>query len=175
MSVRENPAIKAILGRRSIRKFQERPVEEEKISLLVECACAAPTAANGRPWHFLVVDDRAKLDALAEAHPYGKMLFQAPLAFIICGDPAKNDFARMYWEEDCSAAMQNVLLAAHALDLGGVWLGVRHAPEREAAVRTILGIPGKIGVLGIAAIGYPGEEKDAHAGVDAGALHRNSW
>ena len=131
MTLRENPAVAALLGRRSIRRFESREVEEERISLLLECACAAPSAAGTRPWHFVVVRDRGRLDALAQAHPYGKMLFQAPLAVVVCGDPGKSDLARLYWEEDCSAAMENLLVAAHALGLGGVWLGVQHTPQRE--------------------------------------------
>lgn len=171
----ENPVIQAILARRSIRRFQQKPVEPEKVDCLVECACAAPTAANSRPWHFIVVDERAVLDALGEAHPYGKMLYQAPLAVVVCGDPEKSDFARLYWEEDCSAAMENLQIAAHALGLGSVWLGVRHSTEREQAVRHILGIPQKIAVLGIAAIGYPDEVKPPHEGIDPGSLHLNRW
>lgn len=99
----EHPAIQAILGRRSIRRFLQNPVEPEKLDCLIECACAAPSAANSRAWHFVVVDNRPTLDAIGEAHPYGKMLYQAPLAIVVCGDPEKNDFARLYWEEDCSA------------------------------------------------------------------------
>jgi nitroreductase len=171
----EDPAIQAILGRRSIRRFLQKPVEAEKIDCLLECACAAPSAANSRPWHFVVIDERAVLDALGEAHPYGKMLYQAPLAVVVCGQPEKSDFARLYWEEDCSAAMENLQIAAHALGLGSVWLGVRHTPEREQAVRHILGIPQGITVLGIAAIGYPDEIKPPHEGIDPGSLHLNRW
>ncbi|WP_300526491.1 nitroreductase family protein [Aminiphilus sp.] len=175
MSMREHAAVAAILGRRSIRKYTSQPVEREKIDLLLECACAAPTAAGSRPWHFVVVDDRAKLDALAGAHPYGKMLFRAPLAVVVCGDPDKNEFARVYWEEDCSAAMENILVAARALDLGSVWLGVHHSPEREQALRLILGIPGAVSVLGVAVLGYPDEVKEPHEGIDEGVVHRNGW
>ena len=171
----EHPAIQAILGRRSIRRFLQRPVESDKIDCLIECACAAPSAANSRPWHFVVVDDRVTLDASAEAHPYGKMLFQAPLAVVVCGDPGKSDLARLYWEEDCSAAMENLLVAAHALGLGGVWLGVQHTPQREAALRVILSIPETVRVLGVAALGYPGEAKAPHSGWDEGSIHRDGW
>ena len=172
---REHPAIQALLGRRSIRRFEERLVEEDTVALLLECACAAPSAANNRPWHFVVVDDRGKLDALGSAHPYGKMLFQAPLAVVVCGDPEKSDMSRLYWEEDCSAAMENLLVAAWALGLGSVWLGVRHAAGREEAVRQLLEVPGHVAVLGIAALGYPGEDKDPHAGIDPGVVHQNTW
>lgn len=175
MSFREHPAIQALLGRRSIRRFEGRAVENAVVMLLLECACAAPSAANGRPWHFVVVEDRKKLDTLGSVHPYGKMLLQAPLAVVVCGDPEKSDISRLYWEEDCSAAMENMLVGAQALGLGGVWLGVRHAPEREEAVRQTLGIPGRVAVLGIAVLGYPGEEKEPHEGIDPGAVHRENW
>jgi nitroreductase len=175
MEWKADPTIRTILSRRSIRRYETRPVEGEKVRLLLECACAAPSAANVRPWHFLVVDDRAKLDALADAHPYGKMLFHAPLALVVCGEPDKHEIARMYWEEDCSAAMENILLAARALGLGSVWLGVRHAPDREAGVRSVLRIPDSVAVLGIAVLGYGAEEKEPHEGIDDGAVHENGW
>jgi len=176
MSLHEDRAIQVILGRRSIRKFQkDRKVEPEKLDIILECAQAAPTAGGGRPWHFVVVEDRHMLDALAEAHPYGKMLHEAPLAIVVCGDPKLNDFAKRYWEEDCSAAMQNILLASHALGLGSVWLGVSNSPGRPEAVRKALGIPDDIQVLAIAAIGYPAETKEPHSGYDHSRIHRNRW
>ena len=137
---------------------------------------AAPSAANSRAWHFVVVDNRPTLDAIGEAHPYGKMLYQAPLAVVVCGDPRKSDLARLYWEEDCSAAMENLLLAAEALALGAVWLGVRHGKDGlEMRVRELLEVPADVAVLGIAAIGFQAETKDPHSGVDACCLHVNKW
>ena len=170
-----NDMIRTILSRRSIRRFRPGEVGEDVISLLLQCACAAPSAANSRPWHFIVVTDRQVLDRMADAHPYGKMLFQAQLAIVVCGDPTKNDYAARYWEEDCSAAMQNILLGATALGLGSVWLGVKHSPEREAAMRMILSVPDHIAIMGIAAIGHPDEEKEPHRGIDEGVVHRDRW
>lgn len=170
-----NEAIEVILSRRSIRRFKPQEVGEDMIRTLLECACAAPSAANSRPWHFVVVTQRDLLDRMGEAHPYGKMLHEAPLAIVVCGDPTKNDYASRYWEEDCSAAMQNILLGATAMGLGSVWLGVRHSKEREAAMRGILSVPDHIAILGIAAIGWPGEDKEPHRGVDEGAVHLNQW
>jgi len=176
MSLREDRAIKVILDRRSIRKFQkDRKVEPEKLEIILECAQAAPTAGGTRPWHFVVVDERSLLDALAEVHPYGKMLHEAGLAVVVCGDPSISDFAKRYWEEDCSAAMQNILLASQALGLGSVWLGVNNSPGRPEAIRKVLGIPQHINVLGIAAIGYPAESKEPHSGYDKQRVHRNKW
>ena len=120
-------------------------------------------------------EDRHTLDALAEAHPYAKMLHEAHLAIVVCGDHKLNDFAKRYWEEDCSAAMQNILLASHALGLGSVWLGVSNSPGRPEAVRKALGIPDEIQVLAIAAIGYPAETKEPQSGYDHSRIHRNRW
>ena len=117
---------------------------------------AAPSAANKKPWHFVTVTDKDKLQALADAHPYGKMLPGAALAIAVCGDP---DIST-WWAQDCTAATENILIAANGLGLGAVWLGCHSSPEREQAVRDTLGIPGKIGVLSLISIGQPGEEKD---------------
>lgn len=175
MNSRYRQAVSNILGRRSIRRFDERPVEKEKVSLILECAFAAPSAGNARPTHVMVVNERTLLNGLAEVLPYGKMLSKAPLAFIVCADTSGSDIARLYWEEDCAAAMQNILLAAYALELGGVWLGVHHAPERVHAVRNLIKIPDNIEVLGITAIGYPAEKKDPHEGIPEGKIHVNQW
>jgi nitroreductase len=172
-----NQTVDAILARRSIRRFDaERSVDRKTVSLLLECACAAPSAGNRRPWHFIVVDERRILDQLSELHPYAGMLKTAPLAVAVCGETRRGDKTLDWWEEDCSAAMENLLLAAEALSLGAVWLGVRHgAGELENRIRTALGVPDPVAVLGIAAIGWPSETKDPHSGVDAGCLHVNKW
>lgn len=175
MDVPGKHAVSGILGRRSIRRFLEQEVEEEKISLVLECAFAAPSAGNTRPVHVVAVNDPSVLEKLSEILPHGRTLSRAPLAFAVCADHAGSEIARMFWEEDCAAAMQNILLSLHALGLGGVWLGVHHAPERVFAVRHILGIPENIEVLGIAAAGYPAETKDPHAGLPEGKVHVNKW
>lgn len=165
-----------ILARRSIRRFENKPVEQEKIKKIIECAAAAPSACNAQPWHFVAVTERDSLNKLAEIHPFGKMMFEATLAIVVCGDPDKHEACARYWEEDCSAAMQNVLLASTALGLGSVWLGVkRSVANLEDAFRRQLGIPSSIQVLGIAAIGYGKEEKEPHSGIPAGVLHSEKW
>lgn len=132
---------------------------------------AAPSASNRRPWHFVVVTERQKLLTLAESHPYGKMLRSAPLAIAVCGDPEIS----AWWVQDCAAATENILLAAVALGLSGVWLGSYGAPERERAVREILGIPSRIGVLSLLSIGYPGEQKPARTQYDPQRVHEGTW
>jgi len=163
--------IQTIFARRSIRKYTHEPVSEADVKTLLEAAMAAPSASNLKPWHFIVVTERQTLDNLAEAHPHGKMLFQAPLCIGVCGDPA----ASRYWAQDCSAATENLLLAATALGLGAVWLGVYPREERVAAVRQVLGIPETIVPLNLISIGHPAEEKEPRTQYDEARVHREGW
>ena len=112
--------IQTIFSRRSIRKYTDEPVSDDDIKTMLEAAMAAPSASNSQPWHFVVVMERATLDALAEARPHGKMLAQATLCIAVCGDPGLSD----YWEQDCSAATENLRVAVAALGSGAVWLGM---------------------------------------------------
>lgn len=160
-----------IFSRRSIRKYSEQRVSEQDLTSLLEAAMAAPSASNRKPWHFVAVTDRAKLCALSDAHPYGKMLADAALAIAVCGDPGISE----WWVQDCSAATENILIAAAGLGLGAVWLGCHNRPEREQAVRHTLGIPERIGVLSLLSIGHPAEEKEARTQYDSARVHDNSW
>lgn len=162
----------AIFARRSIRKYTAEPVSDGKIIKLLEAAMAAPSASNRRPWHFVVVTDRGKLDELAEDQPYGKMLFEAPLCIAVCGDPGVSS---RFWVQDCSAATENLLLAAVGLGLGAVWLGVYPSEERVAAVRGALGIPEAIVPLNLISIGNPAEEKEPRTQYDEARVHRERW
>ncbi|SMG39918.1 nitroreductase family protein [Dethiosulfovibrio salsuginis] len=171
----ENKLIDVILARRSIRRYKDRPVEKEKIDALVRCAAAAPSAGNGRPVHFIVIRDRVVLDGIAKVHPYGAMLAQAPVAVVICADKDKNPLSRSYWEQDCGAAMENLLIAAQAMDLGAVWLGVCHLPDEGAEIRSMIHVPDHVPIMGIASIGYPDEEKRPHSGEPAERLHLERW
>jgi len=160
-----------IFARRSIRQYTSEPVSKEQIKKLLEAAMAAPSAGNRKPWHFVVVTDRAKLDALTR-HPRGKMLAQATLAIVVCADAKLSE---MFWVQDCSAATENILLAATALGLGSVWLGVHPNPEREAAVREVLGVPAGIAVLNVISIGHPAEKKEPRTQYDESRVHVNGW
>jgi nitroreductase len=132
---------------------------------------AAPSASNRQPWHFVVVTDREMLRALTRAHPFGKMLGHAGLAIAVCGDPAKSD----WWVQDCSAATENILLAAVGLGLGAVWLGSHGRPERESAVREVMGIPERMGILSLLSIGHPAEEQEARTQYEEARVHRGRW
>ncbi|MDI7278042.1 MAG: nitroreductase family protein [Anaerolineae bacterium] len=163
-------ALQTILARRSIRQYTAQPIAPQEIRRLLEAAMAAPSASNRQPWHFVVVTERSTLDRLAEAHPYGKMLFNATLCIAVCGDPQNE-----YWVQDCSAATQNILLAATGMGLGSVWLGVHPRPERERAVREILGIPQQQAPLCLISLGYPAEHKEPRTQYDEAKVHYERW
>lgn len=166
-----------ILQRRSIRKYQDRLVDRDTIVSILKGAMAAPSARNRQPWHFVVVDRRELLDQLQETHPYASMLQQAPLCIAVCGDPeaSRTGSKKEFWVQDCSAAMENLLLSVSSLGLGGVWLGVHPDQEREEKIGALLGLPGNIRVLGLAAIGYPAEEKSPNTYYDEEKVHYNSF
>ncbi|MDW7754170.1 MAG: nitroreductase family protein, partial [Brevefilum sp.] len=115
--------LEAIFTRRSVRDFKHDPVSDNDLNDLLRAAMQAPSAKNEQPWHFIVIDDPEILHAIPEFHPYSKMLMDAPLAILVCSD-RKLETKRASWLQDCSAATQNILLAAHALGLGAVWLGI---------------------------------------------------
>ncbi|MGL4412487.1 MAG: nitroreductase family protein [Bacteroidales bacterium] len=160
--VAQNPAIENIMQRKSVRTYQDRAVEREKIDTLLRAAMAAPTAGNKQPWSFIVIEQKENLLALAEALPYAKMLTKAPLAIVVCGIPSKSfpDKGAEYWIQDCSAATENLLLAAEAIGLGAVWTGVHPIEERVKDVQGVLNIPSDVIPLCVIPIGYPtGREK----------------
>lgn len=161
-----------ILARRSVRRYTDEPVSEEQTTTLLEAAMAAPSASNRKPWHFVVVTDRKMLDTLAERHPYAKMLFGAALCIAVCGDTTVSEG---FWIQDCSAATENILLAAAGMGLGTVWIGVHPRAERENVVHELLDIPPGMVALCLIAVGHPGEEKAARTQYDAGRVHHERW
>jgi nitroreductase len=164
--------IETIFSRRSIRKYTEEPVPEEKVRTILEAAMAAPSASNRKPWHFVVVTEKETLNRLADAHRYGKMLHEAPLCIVVCGDES---VAQRFWQQDCSAATQNILLAAQALGLGSVWCGVYPSEERVREVSEILGIKAPVKPLNLIAVGYPAEKKGPRTQYDDSRVHREHW
>jgi nitroreductase len=168
-------AIEAIMGRRSIRRYEDRPVEPQAIEVLLRAAMAAPSAGNQQSWRFVVVTDRAQLDLLAEATQYSGMLKHAPLAIVVCGDSTSEKYPEDYWVEDTSAAMENMLVAAHAIGLGGCWLGYHPRRDRKDRAREILGLPDEIDTLGVASIGYPAESKPPADRYNEEYVHHDRW
>jgi nitroreductase len=167
--------IKAIMTRRSIRKFENVPVTDTQIKTLLEAAMNAPSAGDGRPWHFVVTTDRAKLDALADAVDEGNPMFkQAQAAILICLDESLEKF-KGFGPQDCSCAAQNLLLAAHDLGLGAVWVAVIGVPPRVAGCRKVLGVPEPIKPFALFPLGWPGEKLAAEVRYDESRIHKDRW
>ena len=166
--------MEGILTRRSIRKYTTKEVSEDQIEVLLKAAMYAPSASNQQPWHFIVIRDRNILNKIAEVHPYAKMLSQAALAILVCGDEER-ELSKGYWVVDCSAATQNILLAAHDLGLGAVWLGIHPREERKNEVRKIFDLPQNIQPMSIVSIGYPDEEKENPERFKPERIHYNKW
>lgn len=156
----ENPTLETIMTRTSVRKYADRSVEKEKIEAMLRAGMAAPTAVNKQPWHFVVINDKAKLNELAAANPRAKMLQAAPLAIVVCGDMTKalQGKGQEYWIQDCSAATENILLAAHAQGLGAVWTGVYPMDNRIQPLSKTLKLPETVIPLCTIVIGYPAEQ-----------------
>lgn len=167
-------ALEAILTRRSIRKYENKPVPPETIDKLLEAAMVAPSSMNLQPWRFVVISDRAILDKIPEIHPHAKMLKEAPLAILVCADTNAQDMEG-YWVQDCSAATQNILLAAHALGLGAVWLGIFPRTERMEGIIGLTGLPDDIKPVTLISIGYPGEVKSPSDRYNSTFVHYNNW
>lgn len=158
--VAANAAIDVIMTRTSVRSWTDQPVEQAKIETMLKAAMAAPTAVNRQPWHFVVVQSREGLDALADSSPRGGgMLRKAQLAIVVCGDMnlALDGDGRDFWVQDASAATENLLLAAHALGLGAVWTGGYPIAERVNSIRQALDLPDNLVPLATVLIGYPAE------------------
>lgn len=165
-----------IMTRTSIRLYQSRAVESEKVEQILKAGMAAPSALNRQPWTFVVVDDKETLQKLFVNHPR-KTLTSAPMAIVVCGDMTKaiEGVGREFWVQDASAATQNILLAAHALGLGAVWTGVYPLAERVEATRSILGLPEYITPLDIILVGYAAESPAPKDKWNQENVHYNRW
>jgi nitroreductase len=167
-------ALEAIFTRRSIRKFQRKAVPDEMVRTMLAAAMSAPTADNAQPWQFIVITDRRRLEAIPTIHAYARMAADAALAIVVCGDRSL-EIAPDYWLLDCSAAVQNVLLAAHALGLGAVWCGVYPGEDRIERFRQYLGLPGHVIPHSLIAIGHPAEQPGPVDRYREDRVHRERW
>ncbi len=168
--------LRPIFERRSIRVYRPGEVSEQQVRTMLSAAMAAPSAAAKYPWRFVVVRDGQTLSKIAEALPYGGMLASASLGIAACGDlEAAHDRQLSYLLQDCSAAIQNLLLAAHILGLGACWLGVHPREDRIKRIKEILCLPVSVIPVACIAIGYPGESKEPHAEYRSEYVHLEKW
>ena len=166
--------IEAIHTRRSIRKYTDRPVPRELVTELLRAAMSAPSAVNAQPWVFIVIDDRKTLEEIPTFSPYAGMCREAPLAILVCGDTTLEKVPG-YWVQDCSAATQNLLLAAHACGLGAVWTGIYPIKDRVEGFRKAFGLPEHVIPLALVPIGYPDQEPGPQDRFDRKKVYYNVY
>ena len=164
----------AIYDRRSIRRYEDQPVPEETLETLLRAAMAAPSAGNARPWAFVAVTGREMLGRIPEIHPHAKMAASAAAAVLICGEPGREKYPGN-WPQDCAAATQNLLLAAHGSGLGAVWCGVWPNAERMEAFRRLFELPEGIEPHALVCIGHPAEKKTRPDRFEPDRIHRDRW
>jgi nitroreductase len=171
-----NPDLNFVFQRRSVRAYQDREVDPRMVRDLLEAGMSAPSAVAKDPWHFIVVREAETKARLVDQLPNGRMLTSAPIGLVVCGDLARaHNQSLSFLLQDCSAAIENILLAAHALGLGAVWLGIHPREHRIEHVRRVLGIPEGIVPVSAIALGWPAEFPEPRTRYRDDAVHRERW
>ena len=167
--------LELIKTRRSIRKFDiSKTVSDEQVSDLLTAAMYAPSAGNQQVWQFITIRNKLTFEKINEFHPFSSMLKQSDLVVLVCGD-SSIEAKPGYWPVDCAAATQNILLAAHGLGLGAVWLGVYPVLERQVGMSQLLNIPEHIHPFSLVVIGYSAEEKKMPERFKPERIHSENW
>lgn len=150
-----------IMGRRSTRTYAPGAVSDEIVQALLAAAMAAPSAAARDPWRFVVIRSASGRKAIADVLPNGQMVREAAVALVVCGDlDIAHDRQISYLLQDCTAAIENLLLAAHALGLGSCWMGIHPREDRLRRISQLLKLPAHIIPVSAISLGLPGEKKD---------------
>lgn len=163
--------IEIIHKRRSIRKFNSLPVSEEEIQTILSAGMTAPSAMNKQPWRFIVITDEAVKKEIVKISKYAQMALQAPVSILVCGD--EDVSFSDYWRVDCSACIQNMLLASCALNIGSVWTGIDD--EMAGGYAKYFNLPKNIKPHSLIVFGHsdlPFEVKDY---FDKSKIHNNKW
>lgn len=150
--------LEAIKTRRSIRKFTGEVIDDKKIDVLLRAGFQAPSSSNFEPTNFVVVKDKEKLEEVGKNNEYARMVPKAGCAIIVCGDNTVEP-EEGYLIADCSAALQNILLAAHGMGLGAVWCGLHPDEDLHNPIKATFNLPNSMIAVGIIAVGYLAEEK----------------
>lgn len=166
--------LEAIFNRRSIRKYTSEQVTDDQVSTILKAAMFAPSAVNKQPWHFIVFRDQETMQKIMEVHPSSSMLKQASVAILVCWDEHQQHDVG-YGPVDCAAATENMLLAAHSMGLGAVWIGIYPRQQRMEAIRNIFLLPINIKGFALVSFGYPAEQKTMPDRFDKSKIHAGKW
>lgn len=167
--------MKEIFSRRSVRRYEDRPVDEEKIKKILRAAMYAPSAGNEQPWHFVIVKDKNILHEITSFHPYTQMLKEAPLGLVVCADMSNLKHDGDFWIQDIAASIQNILLQAEALGVGTCWCGLYPKEEFVKRVSGLINLPEHIIPVAIVAMGYPTEKREVKERYDPDRVHYETW
>ena len=164
----------ALFKRRSVRQYADRDVDDALLKKVLAAGMAAPSAGDEQPWHFIVVRDRETLKALGACGPYARPAAAAPVAIVVCADLALERY-KGYWVQDCSAAVENMLIETAALGLGAVWLGVYPVEDRVAYIAGLFRLPKGIVPLAVVPVGHPLHEARETDRYREDRIHREHW
>ncbi len=171
-----NPRLNYLFSRRSVRVYQPKEVPDDLVHDLLEAAMAAPSAAAKDPWEFVVVRNRDLLAGIAGGLPNGRMLADAAVGVVVCGDLRRaHDRQLSYLLQDCGAAIENLLLAAASTGLGACWLGVHPREDRMQHIRSLLNVPEEVVPVSVIAVGWPAESHEPRTRYRSDAVHRETW
>ncbi len=164
----------ALLTRRSIRKYKDRQIEKDKLDIILKSAMYAPSAMNLQAWHFIVIDDSHILNETIKSIPHAELLKQTPAAILVCGDSAieKNE---SWMIQNCSAAIENILLAAHGLGIGSCWIAIHGIAEVVENVSKQFKLPENVVPVSLISLGYPDETVTAEDRFNKEKVHYNRW
>ena len=166
--------LEAIFTRRSIRKFVEGSISQEQLHTIIKAGCHAPSAHNCQPWHFIVIRDKDRFEKISNFHAYAKMLLDADACIVVCGDKEKQSTTG-FLIEDCSAAIQNMLLAAHGIGLGAVWCGLYPISHLTRQMKKLLSLPSTVIPVGMIVLGQIGEKRLIADRFDEKKIHNEKW
>jgi len=171
-----NETLQNILARKSYSNFASTPISEDDIDLLLQAAMAAPTGMDMRPWKFIVVTDKTTLQSISEALTYGKMVKTAAAAIVVCGNAKKSLITgASYWVYDCSAATENILIAAQSMGIGGRWVSVAPSEKQITNIKALFKLPEDIEPLCTIALGYPEKLLPPKKKFDRKNIHWEKW
>ncbi|MCM8826030.1 MAG: nitroreductase family protein [Candidatus Omnitrophica bacterium] len=163
-----------VFKRRSVRKYIDKDVPEEFIKKILEAGMSAPSAGNEQPWHFIVIRKKDTLKDIAQVSPYAYMLKDANVGIVVCGDLSLEKH-KGYWVQDCSAAVENMLIEVAELELGAVWLGVYPVEERVVYIKRFFKLPNNIIPFAIVSIGYPLSNPEPQIKYLKERVHYEEW
>jgi nitroreductase len=164
----------ATLLRMNVRSFTNHAVCQESVRKLLQAAMAAHSEGDERPWHFMVIEDAAIREQIADIHPYAHMVPQAPVAILVCGDLTLQKHSG-FWVQDCAAATENILIEAQSLGLGAVWLGIHPVEGRVQNFRKLLDLPSHVVPFALTPVGYPAEQNGLKSRYDESRVHFGHW